>query len=132
MEASDLKRSIVQSLRKQGFRVTKDRILNTGPIDKDQARNFHSQAVAHRIEKSRKSLAKHESSLLRRLASGAEVNPKLITPRIELVSPGSEDELLFRYAALHWSIPVSSGYGRRLRFLVIDNHNDKLIGIIGL
>jgi hypothetical protein len=40
--------------------------------------------------------------------------------------------LLFRYAALHWSIPVSSGYGRRLRFLVVDEFNGKLIGIIGL
>jgi hypothetical protein len=27
---------------------------------------------------------------------------------------------------------VSSGYGRRLRFLVIDGQNDKLIGVIGL
>jgi hypothetical protein len=34
---------------------------------------------------------------------------------------------------LHWSIPVSMGYGRRLRFLVLDRaHGDKLIGLIGL
>lgn len=48
------------------------------------------------------------------------------------VLPDSEEELLFRYASLHWSIPVSSGYGRRLRFLVVDGHNEKLIGLIGL
>jgi hypothetical protein len=48
------------------------------------------------------------------------------------VLPESEDELLFRYAALHWSIPVSSGYGRRLRFLVVDDSNGKLVGMIGL
>jgi hypothetical protein len=48
------------------------------------------------------------------------------------VLPNSEDELLFRYASLHWSIPVSSGYGRRLRFLVVDDYNGKLIGLIGL
>jgi hypothetical protein len=48
------------------------------------------------------------------------------------VLPDSDEELLFRYASLHWSIPVSSGYGRRLRFLVIDDHNGKLIGLVGL
>jgi hypothetical protein len=48
------------------------------------------------------------------------------------VQPNTEDELLFRFASLHWSVPVSSGYGRRLRFLVIDSHNDKLIGLFGL
>jgi hypothetical protein len=48
------------------------------------------------------------------------------------VLPDSQDELLFRYVSLHWSIPVSSGYGRRLRFLVIDEQNEKLVGLIGL
>jgi hypothetical protein len=48
------------------------------------------------------------------------------------VLPASQEELLFRYASLHWSIPVSSGYGRRLRLLIIDDHNGKLIGLIGL
>jgi hypothetical protein len=33
---------------------------------------------------------------------------------------------------LHWSIPVSAGYGRRLRFVIYDESNGKLIGIFGL
>jgi len=33
---------------------------------------------------------------------------------------------------LHWSIPVSAGYGRRIRFVVYDESNGKLIGIFGL
>jgi hypothetical protein len=67
-----------------------------------------------------------------RLADGRQVNPQSISPRLIEVIPDSDDELLFRYATLHWSIPISSGYGRRLRFLVIDEHNDKLMGIFGL
>jgi len=55
-----------------------------------------------------------------------------IRPTLVEVLADSEEELLFRYAALHWAIPVSSGYGRRLRFLVIDEQNEKLIGLIGL
>jgi len=79
-----------------------------------------------------KNLQRYESRLLRRIASGLEVAPERIIPRLVEVEPDSEDELLFRYASLHWSIPVSSGYGRRLRFLVIDEQNRKLIGILGL
>jgi hypothetical protein len=56
----------------------------------------------------------------------------MLAPKLVEVRPDSEDELLFRYASLHWSIPISSGYGRRLRFLVIDQQNEKLIGLIGL
>jgi hypothetical protein len=63
---------------------------------------------------------------------GADVDPSRISPRLVMVQRGSEDELLFRYAGLHWSIPVSSGYGRRIRFLVVDGQNDKLIGLFGL
>jgi len=77
-------------------------------------------------------MEKHEENLLARIANGAEVVPWQIDPAIVEVQSGSPDELLFRYAALHWSIPISSGYGRRLRFLVVDQSNEKLIGIIGL
>ena len=55
-----------------------------------------------------------------------------ISPKVVLVKPDTTDELLFRYAYLHWSIPISAGYGRRLRFLVMDESNNKLIGILGL
>jgi uncharacterized protein DUF4338 len=60
------------------------------------------------------------------------VKPEYIKPELVHVLPGSEHELIFRYAALHWNIPASSGYGRRARFLVRDSYNNKLIGIIGL
>ena len=46
--------------------------------------------------------------------------------------PKTIEELLFRWVRLHWSIPVSAGYGRRLRFLVVDQSNEKLIGVLGL
>ena len=64
-------------------------------------------------------MSPNESKLLSRFASGKEVQPGKIKPRLVEVKRHSQDELLFRYACLHWSIPVSSGYGRRLRFLVM-------------
>ena len=33
---------------------------------------------------------------------------------------------------MHWSIPVSSGYGRRMRFLVKDSNNGRIMGLFGL
>lgn len=39
---------------------------------------------------------------------------------------------IWSYAETFWSVPISVGYGRRLRFLVFDQQNDKLIGIFGL
>ena len=39
---------------------------------------------------------------------------------------------LFRVAALTWSVPVSNGFGRRLRYVVWDAHNDKILGLVAI
>ncbi len=132
MRTSELKIEIVRSLTKQGFRFDGDRICPPEDLNKDKIRDIHKTAVSHKIEMASKHLRTHESQLLRRLAEGSTLSPEGISPRLVRVEAGSEDELLFRYVGLHWSIPVSSGYGRRLRFLVIDEQNGKLIGLIGL
>ena len=35
-------------------------------------------------------------------------------------------------AALTWSVPVSNGFGRRLRYVIWDAHNEKLLGLIAI
>jgi CBS domain-containing protein len=131
-EKAALRRRIKESLRAQGFVVKGGRVELPKKIDKPTFREMHQLAVAHRREKARRGLERYEPDLLRRIANGREINTDAVTPRLVEVTPGSEEELLFRYVAIHWSIPVSSGYGRRLRFLVVDDENDKLIGIFGL
>ena len=123
---------IVASLEDQGFSLQGDRILPPPTLTKARLRSLHAQAVQHRRASAEPHLCRYEPNLLKRIASGQHVVPEQIRPRLVEVQPGSEDELLFRYAGLHWSIPVSSGYGRRLRFLVIDEQNEKLIGLFGL
>ncbi len=132
MNALELRSLIVRSLRGQGFRIRGRYILPPPDLNKEKVRNLHSLAIHLRLERSRDGLVRFESTLLERLASGSDVIPERIVPRLVEVKPDSEDELLFRYASLHWSIPVSSGYGRRLRFLVIDEQNGKLIGLFAL
>jgi hypothetical protein len=88
--------------------------------------------VIHQRASARAGLQRHETRLLDFVASGREVCPEQIRPRLVEVKADSEDELLFRYARLHWSIPISPGYGRRLRYVIYDDGNGKLIGLLGL
>jgi hypothetical protein len=132
-EISTLRKKIIKSLRAQGFRIRSGTILPPKDLSKDSIRELHKTAVAHRIERAKEGLYRKEVDLLEHIASGKEIDPSRIRPRLVEVFPQSSEELLFRYASLHWSIPVSSGYGRRLRFLVVDdNNNGKLMGLIGL
>ena len=130
--ADELREEIIESLLHQGFVIQNGEVSLPGDTDKDRLRQLHRVAVEEKLRKARPGLRSHEERLLRWIANGTEVNPYEIRPKLVEVLPRSEEELLFRYAYNHWSIPVSPGYGRRLRFLVIDQNNSKLIGIIGL
>lgn len=136
--AKALKTQIQKSLKNQGFKVQGNQIDLPEDFDEDKEkikeriRSLHAEAVHHKIEERKKGLIEHEPFLLQQFAYGEEVVPDKIDPELIEVCSGSKEELLFRYASLHWSIPVSSGYGRRLRFLVKDRYTDKLMGLFGL
>lgn len=100
--------------------------------DKAMIRAMHRDHREERAQRVRKALRGKESRLLARLATGSEVRPAAVSPRVIAVPSEGPDAELFRFATLLWSVPVSSGFGRRLRFLVLDESNEKLIGIIGL
>ena len=132
MRTRELRRMIVRSLEDQGFRLQGNQLLPPADLSKDSLRQLHQTAVAHKLERSKPGLIKYQDELQQLIASGVDVVPGRIDPILVEVQPGSKEELLFRYATLHWSIPVSSGYGRRIRFVVIDNYNGKLMGVLGL
>ena len=131
-DAVELKKRIIRSLRAQGFRVRNGSILPPQGLTKEGVRKLHETSIKHKIAQAKGGLIRREPDLLNYIASGNEISPTRIRPRLVEVKSGSEEELLFRYASVHWSIPVSSGYGRRLRFVVIDEDNSKLMGLIGL
>lgn len=128
----ELRARILSSLRSQGFSFNADGTLRPVSSDKDKLRALHATARAAAIERARPRLQRHENRLLGYFAEGSEIEPTKVRPRLHEIEPKSEEELLFRYARLHWSIPISAGYGRRLRFLVFDESNGKLIGLFGL
>ncbi|MFB3894650.1 MAG: Druantia anti-phage system protein DruA [Phycisphaerae bacterium] len=129
---SKLRLAVLRSLRKQGYHVINGAIITPESRSKDAIRALHTIAMQHKLEAARPRLSRYEDRLLRFIANGEEVDPLCVSPRLVQVQAGTENELLFRWATLHWSIPVSSGYGRRLRFLVFDENNGKLIGLFGL
>lgn len=132
LTARQLRLAIRRSLRAQGFVIVGRRINFARRRSKSSIRKRHAHAVAKQIGFARPALARHEDELLRFIASGGEVNPANIQPRLVQVEPDTMHSRLFRYACLHWSIPVSQGYGRRMRFLIFDENNGKLLGLFGL
>ena len=131
-DEAKLREQVIRSLRAQGFRVKNGSILPPQKLSKERIRKLHETAIKHKIARAKGGLIHKEADLLHYIASGNEISPTRIRPCLVEVKSGSNEELLFRYASVHWSIPVSSGYGRRLRFLVIDEDTNKLMGLIGL
>ena len=103
-----------------------------GVLSKDTIRHihrFHRQVAQQRI---RRVLGNKIDCLLEQIANGEDVDPENIHPELVEVRSGTLTGDLFRFATLLWSIPVSQGYGRRLRYIVRDRANGKLIGILAL
>jgi hypothetical protein len=122
-EADDLREEILQELKETHYLITSD---------KEQGyRKIYQQIRLEVLKKHQKWLHKYWPKYQNVFAQPREVQPDLINPRLELISNQTQKDI-FRLARLTWSIPYSSGYGRRLRYLVWDGTNEKLIGILGL
>ena len=106
---------------------------NGQPKTKDFIRHLHEAQRRERAVREKKIIDKYGYQIISYFAEGKEVEPCKINPHlIPVVESDSLEGRLFRMATLLWSVPVSRGYGRRMRYLVIDQQNNKLIGIIAL
>ncbi|HEV2330302.1 MAG TPA: Druantia anti-phage system protein DruA [Verrucomicrobiae bacterium] len=128
-----LKRKIRQHLKELGFVKNKDGELCPPDTSKETYRHLHRIQRQEKLARCKPWLEDQISKLKKHFAAGAEIDPANISPKLEEISPKDKHlAYLFRLASLTWSIPVSNGYGRRMRFLVWDQRNGKLIGLIGL
>src|SRR5665213_448592 len=130
-EAS-LKKRLRRHLKSLGFQKADDGSLLPPGTGKDVVRTIHGAQRNDRLAASQTFLSERLPKLIRHFASGDDVDPAKISPVLQPISSKSWEGDLFRLASLTWSVPVSNGFGRRLRFLVWDNHNGKLIGIIAI
>lgn len=101
-------------------------------LSKDGIRAMHAAQRREILQRELSSLGRKLTGLLSNFADGREVHPEAIDPELIAVTSEGPSADLFRLATLLWSVPVSKGYGRRMRYLVRDRSNGKLIGIFGL
>jgi len=127
-----LRSKISAHLNQLGFSIGPEGGLVPLGLDKQSYRDMHADQRNSRIISSREWIESHASNLVQYFASGAELVVEKIRPRIEVVRAGTWESELFRFATYYWRIPISEGYGRRIRFLVWDDFNQKLIGIFAL
>jgi hypothetical protein len=130
--AGDLRERLLAHLRELGVNGEKRRFSGNGE-GKATIRALHKpQRDAYR-ERERAFVAKYGYDLVQRhFADGSELDPRAVCPALTLVEGEGEHANLFRLSTLLWSVPVSRGYGRRMRFLVRDDTTDKLIGVFAL
>ncbi|MDP3281451.1 MAG: DUF4338 domain-containing protein [Nitrosomonas sp.] len=129
---ANLKRRIREHLKELGYGKDENGRLLPPDLTKETYRKIHGHQRVEKIERNKDFINRNHAKLLKYFARGDEIIPAFIRSRISLVRSGTLESDLFRFASLYWRIPVSEGYGRRIRFLVWDDSNGKLIGIFAL
>lgn len=130
IQRNELSQKIIPYLKKNGFIVEGSKLDYTQ--GKDNIRNLHKTAVSAMREKYRNKLEPIEQNLLQYFANGNDIIPKRIQPKMVLVDSNHKLWDLFNYIKIHWNIPISNGYGKRLTYLIFDKNNNKIMGILGL
>ncbi len=105
---------------------------NENHLNKETIRYSHSLQRKEIFKREMKTIGRYGKILQEHFAYGDEIDPEKIQPELVPVLADKMTSYLFRYACLLWSVPVSTGYGRRIRFLVRDKQNNKLIGLFAL
>lgn len=130
---SELRTEILHRITQQGFTLSNDNTIEAFDMgSKELIRSVHAPAKRERLIENKKFLDKNEEGLVKYFANGKDIDIKNFRARIEVVSNKTTESNLFRYATLLWSVPVSNGFGRRVRFLIWDDNSEKLVGIFAL
>jgi hypothetical protein len=129
---ANLKQRLRRHLRKLGLKKVPDGGYAPEGTDKAIIRSLHVAQRTERLAVNRDFLQDNYAKLTEHFASGVELQVDAIKPMLRRVRSDTWESDLFRLAALSWSVPVSNGFGRRLRYLVWDDHHDKLIGLIAI
>lgn len=95
-------------------------------------RQLHRAQRRDRLQSSQSFLDHVLPKALPSFADGSELDVARIRLALRLVKSHTPEADLFRVATMTWSVPVSVGFGRRIRYLVWDEGHDRLVGVIAL
>jgi hypothetical protein len=129
---SELQEAIHEQLKQLGFTKNGKGYVIEGQLTKQRIRDFHSKKRIDVLRSNKSFIQQYGPDLVMNFATGRQVDPEAITPELVEVKSDSEESRLFRFACLLWSVPVSQGFGRRIRFLIRDKQNGQLIGLFAL
>lgn len=137
---SDLRRDLLAHFQALGLENLTETVGQGGVVrpnqhvlDKAGIRRAHEAQRSHYLANEAKMSRKRWPKIIECFADGDQIDPSRIKPVLIPVSGGNNlDNELFRFATTLWSVPVSRGFGRRMRYLVMDEHHGKLIGIFAL
>lgn len=130
-DARRLRARLLRLLRSQGLNYSRDLRLKSFQQSKTKIRCIHNHFREDRLKEEKEFIREWYPKISRYFASGSEIDPLKVDP-YPVVVETEEHAAIFRIACLWWSIPVSRGYGRRFRILVLDRSNDKLFGLLAL
>lgn len=119
-----IRRKIISNLKKYGIQWDK----TEGKISVSDFRLTQSQLA----KQSNPDPDRYVERVKKYIALAKDIDIKQINPYLVAVDQSEEHRRIWSFATSYWSIPVTVGYGRRVRYFVFDNQNDKLIGVVGL
>lgn len=127
--SDELSRKILCEEIHKAWALCRDSIA-TG--DKDVIRRFHLAAKKWDRSVDYVQLKSKLERYKEYFPHGSTIDPSKIDAELVLVQERTLEESLFKITRGFWSMPYSKGYGRRLRFVVMDRYHKAVIGIIGL
>lgn len=121
-----------RKLRTKLYKLTQGLPQTGEDLTKSQVREFHATQRLSKLGSLNGRFDGVMSILRASVADPNDIDIATIRPTLIPVKAGSPESEVFAAASLLWTVPVSQGFGRRMRFIVRDDSNGKLIGIIGL
>jgi hypothetical protein len=131
VNADEIRSLIFSELTSLGFQLNEQGEILVTFASKEDAKRLHRPAREEFLSRNLEWIRRNFKRYGDYFANGEEIIPHKINPILVQVQEGWQGDL-FRLARFYWSIPYSHGFGRRLRFLILDSSNGKLIGIFGL
>jgi hypothetical protein len=127
-----LKRAIRRHFKTLGFTKNANGELVLPGEGKAVVRQLHRAQRRNRLQSAQPFLERALPKALPSFAEGQELDVSHIRLALREVKSGTWEADLFRVATMTWSVPVSVGFGRRMRYLVWDEGHDRLAGVIAL
>lgn len=129
--AEELRQLVFEELESLGFSFDNKGELIPPKSNKNAIKQLHKPAKEIKLREGQKWIRRKLPRYRHYFADGEDISPQLIKPVLVQVTENWHSDL-FRLARYYWSLPYSYGFGRRLRYLLLDESNEKLIGIFGL